>query len=569
MKTIFLIIFLFYLSDISGCVKLISVNNEVQLQNSSGYFSLYIHGNSHSLCQSEAIGIDNAATDPLSIGVILVIVFFIILLVVILISFLVFRRRKLKNKSSVQVKQNGNAFLTSASGDPHRSHECAGYTETTGADDVIRNHMPSDLVPKKLKDRDPHTDCPQRPDIIEREIHNKPSPAMRMEDPPPHSQEKTEKNNFVMQNTNDLEPPEHYDLENASSIAPSDIDIVYHYKGFRDGNIHKYKPNPQVPSYHKHNHKHSPHQFQTNPVRESPRNILHQPHNPLTQRESPSSIKMQNTPLARLSPSSELSQQTPRILTLQDISGKPLQKALLATAQGVGSKQFQDPMTNSDRSLNSPVSNLSHSTSSMQSGPQNVGKLKSRDNSITLGLTTEEIERLNARPRNLSLVSTLDAVSSSSDDNAEKHKLAELLESNTELLEAQDSSTDESGNDSFTCSEFEYDNYDKVHREFGPRNMIFSKLAEEDNENDEDYAKNYDRFDSFRGSFSTLVASDDESSNPPPYKPTNSSMLGWDCLLNWGPNFENLVGVFKDIEQLPDNVNSSGPGHSQTDEDYV
>lgn len=25
--------------------------------------------------------------------------------------------------------------------------------------------------------------------------------------------------------------PEHYDLENASSIAPSDIDIVYHYKG--------------------------------------------------------------------------------------------------------------------------------------------------------------------------------------------------------------------------------------------------------------------------------------------------------------------------------------------------
>ena len=24
---------------------------------------------------------------------------------------------------------------------------------------------------------------------------------------------------------------EHYDIENASSIAPSDIDIVYHYKG--------------------------------------------------------------------------------------------------------------------------------------------------------------------------------------------------------------------------------------------------------------------------------------------------------------------------------------------------
>ncbi|GBM44837.1 Cadherin-related tumor suppressor [Araneus ventricosus] len=557
-------------NDVSGCVKLIVVNNEVQQQNSSGYFKLYHHGNTNSMCQSEALGIDNVTTDPLSIGVILVIVFFVILLIVILISFLVFRRRKLKrDKGPSQIKQNGNnAFLTSASSESHRTHQCAGYTETANTDDVIRNHMPQDLVPKKIKDRE-HTDCPQRPDIIEREIHNKPSPALRIEEPPPHNQDKTQ-NNFVMQNPADLEAPEHYDLENASSIAPSDIDIVYHYKGFRDGNIHKYKSNPQVPSYHKHNHRHSPHQFQSNPpVRESPRNILHQPHNPLTQRDSPSSIKMQNTPLARLSPSSELSQQTPRILTLQDISGKPLQKALLATAQGVGSKQFQDPMTNSDRSLNSPVSNLSHSTSSMQSGHQNISKLKARDNSITLGLTTEEIERLNARPRNLSLVSTLDAVSSSSDDNAEKYKLAELLESNTELLEAQDSSTDESGNDSFTCSEFEYDNYDKVHREFGPRNMIFSKLAEEDNENDEDYAKNYDGFDSFRGSFSTLVASDDESSNPPPYKPTNGSMLGWDCLLNWGPNFENLVGVFKDIEQLPDNVNSSGPGHSQTDEDYV
>ena len=26
---------------------------------------------------------------------------------------------------------------------------------------------------------------------------------------------------------------EHYDIDNASSIAPSDIDIVYHYKGYR------------------------------------------------------------------------------------------------------------------------------------------------------------------------------------------------------------------------------------------------------------------------------------------------------------------------------------------------
>ena len=322
----------------------------------------------------------------------------------------------------------------------------------------------------------------------------------------------------------DCEAPEHYDLENASSIAPSDIDIVYHYKGYRDGNVRKYKTNPHVPSYHKHSHRHSPHSFASPPHRESPRNLLRSSPAPgllsggppgAPPRESPGVLKMQSTPLARLSPSSELSQQTPRILTLQDISGKPLQTALLATSQVGGVK---DVMSASERSLNSPVSQLSHSSSSMRNSSQATKKKKkvgggsgtggsgggnggnggngngssggngtngsgTNDSmAMALGLTVEEIERLNSRPRNSSLVSTLDAVSSSScsDDRARsKEKLAELMETNTELLETAESSTDESGNDSFTCSEFEYENnYEKVSRDFAPSNMIFSKLAE-------------------------------------------------------------------------------------------
>ena len=78
---------------------------------------------------------------------------------------------------------------------------------------------------------------------------------------------------------------EHYDLENASSIAPSDIDIVYHYKGYRRGG------------------------------RSLPKKKRHG--------------MMQNTPLARLSPSSEISHNTPRILTLGDLSGKRLPPGLL------------------------------------------------------------------------------------------------------------------------------------------------------------------------------------------------------------------------------------------------
>ena len=55
---------------------------------------------------------------------------------------------------------------------------------------------------------------------------------------------------------------------------------------------------------------------------------------------------LNNTPLARLSPSSEMSHNTPRILTLKDLSGKPLPMSSLLTEQ-------------SERSLNSPVSHVS------------------------------------------------------------------------------------------------------------------------------------------------------------------------------------------------------------------
>lgn len=61
---------------------------------------------------------------------------------------------------------------------------------------------------------------------------------------------------------------------------------------------------------------------------------------------------------------------------------------------------------------------------------------------------------------------------------------------------------------------------------------------------------------------STLVASDDELGGPL-YRPGTGSPpttgLGWDYLLNWGPNFESLAGVFKDIAELPDSVNSRVP----------
>ena len=573
-----------------------TVNGEVQpLNGSGGIFDRVVHhGRILSGCSNSIAGA-STAPDPLSIGITLVIVFFVILLVAILISFVVVRvRRQQRDKKagSLQINKHSNGGAGMMGGgvgsvcDSSRTMAGeSGYIETSDVSDgdgcVRPSRLTQDMASKKFREREVsdhrERDRPQRPDIIEREVVNKsPGVPLRVDDS--HLGDHSSMTGGLG-GLGDCEPPEHYDLENASSIAPSDIDIVYHYKGYRDGNVRKYKTNPHVPSsYHKHNHRHSPHSFVASPPhRESPRNMLrsspapglpggHPPTMGVPPRESPGVLKMQSTPLARLSPSSELSQQTPRILTLQDLSGKPLQTALLATSQVGGVK---DVMSTSERSLNSPVSQLSQSTSSIRnsSSQQATSQKKKKkqqqqqqtgDSMASLGLTAEEIERLNSRPRNSSLVSTLDAVSSSSDERPSrnsKEKLAELMETNTELLETAESSTDESGNDSFTCSEFEYENnYEKVSRDFGPGNMIFSKLAEVDNENEHDNesAKHYDGFDSFRGSLSTLVASDDDLSNISAYKPPNGSSLGWDYLLNWGPNFESLVGVFKDIAELPD-----------------
>ncbi|KAF4520029.1 hypothetical protein B566_EDAN007177 [Ephemera danica] len=591
------------LGGFEGCLANLTINDELQPLNGSGsiFEDIAAVGKVSAGCLGPIVGAAAAPT-PLSIGVTLVIVFFVILIVAILGSFAVFRLRR---QSKENPKQNGGGLLGGSGGvggglgvvgpgGSERSDTAVSFLDSEAASEALRTHLAQELVAKKYKEREV-AERPQRPDIIEREVSKSPRPLMD-DAPDPGS--------------NDPEMPEHYDLENASSIAPSDIDIVYHYKGYRDGNVRKYKTNPHLPPasfHHKHGHRHSPHSFPPQPPqssappvpsspapqgpphhppphhRDSPRgaHLLRQsPISPVA-RDSPSAMKMQSTPLARLSPSSELSQQAPRILTLHDISGKPLQSALLATAQSA-----KDVLSNSERSLNSQSSGSVHA-SSQGAGTKKRGTPGGGDSqpsgpagspgSVPLGLTAEEIERLNSRPRTSSLVSTLDAVSSSSEAPRRprlpaRHaadQLAGLLEAATDTHD-NSSTTDESGNDSFTCSEFEFDN---AGGGFEKRDVMFSKLAEEDEEGSHTpdprdslnssagttvasaTSKPFDAgFDSFRGSLSTLVASDDELG--PPYRPT----LGWDYLLNWGPNFESLVGVFKDIAELPDGTGGGGGG---------
>ena len=269
-----------------------------------------------------------------------------------------------------------------------------------------------------------------------------------------------------------------------------------------------------------------------------------------------SSSKMQSTPLARLSPSSELSHQTPRILTLQDISGKPLQSALLATQQG----------RHSQRSTRmSPMGHLSDSSGSdLNSSTRNRRRKKKKQHP---GLTVEEVARVSSAARNSSLVSTLDGVSMDS-GSRKKNKFNDLLETNTELLHDDNSSSDSpSDNDSFTCSEYEYDApYDGGNKELNsstPGGMVFRKLV-----NNSDSERLRTEGMEGRGSLTTLNVSDDELMGYS--SPTGPA--SWESLLNWSPSFNSFIGVFKDIAELPDSLESEvrpNPLGDREEEEYI
>ncbi|XP_060531934.1 cadherin-related tumor suppressor [Cylas formicarius] len=562
-----------------GCLANFTVNGEIQPFNGTGsiFSETVAHGKISQECNG-AVGVGNAAIqDPLSIGITLVIVFFIVLLVAILVSFVVFRLRKqYKEKgggpsgaTAIQSKQNGVPNIANGLNVVNENvlsrnlHGVDGAMSYHSEGDVIRGiggHplVGPELLPKKFKERDIQGDLPrpQRPDIIEREIVTK-NPPLRDEHHLPLPPSSVHNHDHTANDMNS-DMPEHYDLENASSIAPSDIDIVYHYKGFREGGVRKYKAAPpSVGGYHhKHavgqaqaQHRHSPH----HPTGYPPRTL------PVT---SPGARPHQSTPLARLSPSSEMSAQQPRILTLHDISGKPLQSALLATTSSSGGVGKDVLHSNSERSLNSPVmSQLSGQSSNSRKGaaPPPV-----TSTSPGMGLTAEEIERLNSRPRTSSLVSTLDAVSSSSEAprvGGVTNHLNHMRHSPVPETHHSSTTTDESGNDSFTCSEIEYDNTSLTGDGKYKQNEIESRRNDTSSgdKGNNIPPPSYDGFDSsYRGSMSTLVASDDEIGGPMystgVASPT-ATALGWDYYLNWGPNFESLAGVFKDIAELPDAVN--------------
>ncbi|XP_038055904.1 protocadherin Fat 4-like [Patiria miniata] len=398
---------------------------------------------------------------------------------------------------------------------------------------------------------------------------------------------------------------EHYDLENASSIAPSDIEPAYHYRYYHDGRERKqkrqgyrYSPNPMLARIGT-----PPCESPVSQVSSNHLSITHNP-NPssLHVRSSPSNVQhstpMENT---RASPASGIARQSPGLQAMrQSPSLQLLKRESARSATPLRLSRANTPVRNmaspvsSDHSYNqSELRSQGHrsDTSSHLSGhgdksrispmlagahrpPRPPSRLKDTspsDSNRPLGLTVEEVKRLNtARPDLMtgSHASTIDNLSSvsSSKRRQQQHHHHNLppLPSDLEpspLLEPPDSTSSDETAGSFTCSEIDSDTEKLKSRSLDPGMLLLSRLSQmDDGDEDEDEPETYEQFsapfqkkeglDSVGGSLSTLFASEDEHLDP---KKTNGQ-FSWDQFLNWGPRFETLEGVFVDIAQLQDKV---------------
>ncbi|XP_056130418.1 protocadherin Fat 4 [Lampris incognitus] len=342
---------------------------------------------------------------------------------------------------------------------------------------------------------------------------------------------------------------EHYDIDNASSIAPSDADIIQHYKQFRS---HTPKFSIQ---------RHSPLGFaRQSPLPLGATSYTYQPQYSQALRSTPLSHSHSAcptpNPLSRHSPApftkpSSFYRNTPtRELNLARRDGSPLD---------LHNEVCQPPpmfnyATRLGRRSKSPQTMAGHGHTSRPGS-----RLKQPIEQIPLetgppvGLSIEEVERLNTpRPRNPSICSADHGRSSSEEDC---RRPLSRVRNPADGIPAPESSSESDSHDSFTCSEMEYDREKPV--AYSSRVPKLSQVNESDAD-DEDYGGRLKqrRYSSRRaegGPGTAQMPPSDQHYTMAHKLGQQAGGFNWDNLLNWGPGFGHYVDVFKDLAMLPEN----------------
>uniref|UniRef100_A0A8D2JBT4 FAT atypical cadherin 4 n=1 Tax=Varanus komodoensis TaxID=61221 RepID=A0A8D2JBT4_VARKO len=351
---------------------------------------------------------------------------------------------------------------------------------------------------------------------------------------------------------------EHYDIDNASSIAPSDADIIQHYKQFRS---HTPKFSIQ---------RHSPLGFaRQSPMPLGASSLTYQPSYGQGLRTTSLSHSACPTPshLSRHSPapfskSSTFYRNSPaREMHLSIREGSPLEMHNDVCQTGL----FNYP-TRLGRRSKSPQMMSTHSSRPGSRLKQPIGQ-SPLESGPPVGLSIEEVERLNTpRPRNPSICSADHGRSSSEDDC---RRPLSRTRNPADGITAPESSSDSDSHDSFTCSEMEYDREKPM--VYNSRMPKLSQVNESDADDEDNYGARLKprRYPGRRGEGGGPVG----AQAPPPSIHDNTSPLklgpqggnfNWDNLLNWGPGFGHYVDVFKDLASLPEKTTANVNEESKT-----
>ena len=170
------------------------------------------------------------------VGIIIVLVFFVLLFSVFCISFLFYklrkRNKKLKSSSNEGITDNLSSGVNNL-GLEYSPQNRSGVAATAAAahsrgpssDDTA---MMNSVILNNQKEQ-------QQQQQYDRPLYQQLQQQQQQPHHLPHRSPLPHSFDDDLHLYRDPGSAEHYDLENASSIAPSDIDVVYHYKGFRDG----------------------------------------------------------------------------------------------------------------------------------------------------------------------------------------------------------------------------------------------------------------------------------------------------------------------------------------------
>ncbi|XP_072333062.1 protocadherin Fat 4-like isoform X2 [Scyliorhinus torazame] len=182
-------------------------------------------------------------------------------------------------------------------------------------------------------------------------------------------------------------------------------------------------------------------------------------------------------------------------------------------------------------------------------------RIKQMAKRFPLGLSVEEVKKLNAPTVQKSVKNTAQRISLSQ----VSHR-ASAQKSPPGVLPSTDTSSDSDSHSSFTCSEYNYErellaySHSSVHKynqEDSGRNIAEDERMLNEWEirlqgHEKGYTSNPCLMD-------TEIITDEDSDNnmlPCDGSPVNRTH-NWDNILNWGPNFEKYVEIFKDLAELP------------------